>query len=144
MHITWLLDEERHTLPPSSSTPEANRRKEEVTTAAARGTQRRTCYALRDMTEACGIHNFVKTKMLRSCLGEHFSLFHEMFSFIPFFPLPPSPILLSILVFSIFYSSLPALLCCVMVRLFLLMCISVLVAASNLSSSLVIMQYGIR
>lgn len=28
-----------------------------------------TCYALRDMAEACGIHNFVKTKMLRSCLG---------------------------------------------------------------------------
>lgn len=28
-----------------------------------------TCYALRDMAEARGIHNFVKTKMLRSCLG---------------------------------------------------------------------------
>ena len=28
-----------------------------------------TCYALRDMAEACGIHNFVETKMLRSCLG---------------------------------------------------------------------------
>lgn len=30
-----------------------------------------TCYALKDMTEACGIHNSVKTKMLWSCcLGE--------------------------------------------------------------------------
>lgn len=28
-----------------------------------------TCYALRDIAAACGIHNFVKTKMLRSCLG---------------------------------------------------------------------------
>lgn len=28
-----------------------------------------TCYALRDMAEARGIHNFVKTKMLRSCHG---------------------------------------------------------------------------
>ena len=30
-----------------------------------------TCYALRDMSEACRIHNSVKTKMLRSC---HFAV----------------------------------------------------------------------
>lgn len=33
------------------------------------GHREETCYALREMAEACGIHNFVKTKMLRWCLS---------------------------------------------------------------------------
>lgn len=49
----------------------------------------RSCYALRDMAAACGIHNFVKTKMLRSCLVDEWHFFSIssvfLFYFILFF-----------------------------------------------------------
>lgn len=49
----------------------------------------KTCYALRDMTKACGIHNFVKTKMLRSrclCTSRIFPCFVKCLALIPSVP----------------------------------------------------------